>query len=466
MKPTIVLVGRPNVGKSTLFNRLTRSRDALVADLPGLTRDRHYGHGRVGEKPYLVVDTGGFEPVVKEGILHEMARQTMQAVDEADAVIFLVDGRTGITPHDKIIANQLRRLDKPVCLVVNKSEGMRREVVTAEFYELGLGDSWAISGAHGDGVRELIESVLEHFPDATEEKEDRHPRFAVIGRPNVGKSTLVNAILGEERVIAFDMPGTTRDSIYIGFEREGRPYTIIDTAGVRKRGKIDEAIEKFSVVKTLQAIEDANVAVLVLDASQDIADQDASLAGFALETGRALVVAVNKWDEANHERREQIRKDIARKLGFLGFARFHYISALHGSGVADLFKSIDAAYTAAMSKLPTPKLTRVLEVAQERQAPPRDGLVRPKLRYAHQGGMNPPIVVIHGNALNRIPDSYVRYLEHVFRKAFKLEGTPLRVEFHSNENPYANKAQQSAAKPSFLSQRKATAAAARGGKKR
>ena len=436
MKPTVALVGRPNVGKSTLFNRLTRSRDALVADQPGLTRDRHYGHGRVGEKPYLVIDTGGFEPVVDEGILFEMAKQTLQAMDEADAVVFLVDGHTGITPQDKIIANRLRQLDRPVHLVVNKAEGMNQAIAGAEFHELALGEPLAISSAHGDGVNELMELVLAPFPDEVEEETTRHPKFAVIGRPNVGKSTLVNAILGEERVIAFDHPGTTRDSRYIDFERAERTYTIIDTAGVRRRTKVSEAVEKFSVIKTMKAIEDANVAVLVLDAQQDISEHDATIAGFALEAGRALVIAVNKWDHLDNNAKEQIKRDIARKLTFLDFAKFHYISALEGRGVGDLFKSIDEAYEAAMVNLSTPKLTRVLEVAIERQAPPRVGPVRPKMRYAHQGGMNPPIIVIHGNALNHIPDSYTRYLEHTFRKVFKLQGTPLRVQYKTGENPY------------------------------
>ncbi|HNX69903.1 ribosome biogenesis GTPase Der [Rivihabitans pingtungensis] len=444
MKPTIALVGRPNVGKSTLFNRLTRSRDALVADIPGLTRDRHYGHGRGASKPYLVVDTGGFEPIVTDGIMHEMARQTLQAVDEADAVIFLVDARSGATPHDKIIANQLRQLGRPVYLVVNKAEGLRRDMAGAEFHELALGEPWAISGAHGDGVRELIEDVLEHFPDASEDEDARqHPKFAVIGRPNVGKSTLVNAILGEERVIAFDQAGTTRDSIYIDFEREAKPYTIIDTAGVRRRGKVDEMIEKFSVIKTLQAIEDANVVVLVLDAQLDVSEQDATLAGFALEAGRALVVAVNKWDGLDDYAKDCVRREIDRKLNFLGFAKFHFISALHGKGVGDLFRSIDQAYQAAMVKLSTPRLTRALDVITERQAPPRNGMSRPKMRYAHQGGVNPPVVVIHGSNLVNIPDSYTRYLEHSLCKLFKLEGTPLRVQYKSTDNPYAERKQVS-----------------------
>jgi GTP-binding protein len=453
MKPTVALVGRPNVGKSTLFNRLTRSRDALVADQPGLTRDRHYGHGRVGEKPYLVVDTGGFEPVVDEGILFEMAKQTLQAVDEADAVVFLVDGRSGLTPQDKIIANRLRQLDRPVFLAVNKAEGMKHAIAGTEFHELALGEPLVISAAHGDGVRELMELVLEGFPDEVEEEDSRHPKFAVIGRPNVGKSTLVNAILGEERVIAFDQAGTTRDSIYIDFEREGHTYTIIDTAGVRRRAKVNEMLEKFSVIKTMKAIEDANVAVLVLDAQLDISEQDATIAGFALEAGRALVVAVNKWDNLDSEQKDTVRREIARKLNFLDFAKFHYISAIEGRGVADLFKSIDEAYRAAMVKLATPKLTRVLQVALERQQPPRSGLIRPKMRYAHQGGQNPPIIVVHGNALDNIPNSYTRYLEHTFRKVFKLQGTPLRVQYKSSENPFDNDdgKEKSRAKPKPMS---------------
>ncbi len=437
MKPTIVLVGRPNVGKSTLFNRLTKTRDAIVHDLPGLTRDRHYGHGRVGGKPYLLVDTGGFEPVADTGILAEMARQTLQAVDEGDAVIFLVDGRTGVTAQDKIIADRLRRLGRPVFLAVNKTEGMASDVAISEFHELALGRPYAISSAHGEGVSGLLELVLESFAVEPEDSSVQdHPKIAIVGRPNVGKSTLVNTMVGEERVIAFDEPGTTRDSIYVDFERAGHQYTLIDTAGVRRKGRVIEAIEKFSVVKTLQAIEDANVAVLVLDATQDIADQDAHLAGFVLEAGRALVVAINKWDDTDDYRRQEVKRELARKLDFLTFAKFHYISALKGNGIAGLLKSIDEAYRAAMARLPTPKLTQVLQEAVARHNPARVGQFRPKPKYAHQGGMNPPIIVIHGNHVDHMPGAYQRYLENIFREAFHLQGTPLRVEFRVSANPF------------------------------
>jgi GTP-binding protein len=441
MLPTLVLVGRPNVGKSTLFNRLTRSRDALVADLPGLTRDRHYGRGRVGERPFLVVDTGGLEPVAKEGILHEMAKQTRQAVDEADMVLFIVDGRDGVTPQDRIIATQLRKTGRPLLLLVNKAEGMRRERVTSDFHELGLGEPIPISSAHGDNVAEMIEVALDELPVAEPEVEEKsdHPKLAIVGRPNVGKSTLVNAILGEERVIAFDQPGTTRDSIYIDFEREGKQYTIIDTAGVRRRGKVDEAIEKFSVVKTLQAVEDANVVVLVVDARDQITEQDAHLADFVLQAGRALVLAVNKWEGLDEYKRDTTKRDIERKLHFLSFAKHHFISALNGTGVDALLKSVNQAYAAAMAKLPTPQLTRVLEEALQKQQAPRVGAFRPKMRYAHQGGSNPPLIIIHGSALDKVPASYTRYLEKVFCDAFRLQGTPLRIEYKSGKNPFADK---------------------------
>jgi GTP-binding protein len=440
MKPTLVLVGRPNVGKSTLFNRLTKSRDAIVADMPGLTRDRHYGHGKLGKKPYLVVDTGGFEPLVKEGILHEMARQTEQAIAEADAVIFVVDGRTGLTPHDKEIANKLRRIDRPVFVAVNKAEGMNSGMVEADFHELGLGEPNAISAAHGEGVRGLVEMALESFPEP--EDDEWHSdavRVAIVGRPNVGKSTLINTLLGEERVIAFDAPGTTRDSIEIDFEKGGRKYVLVDTAGMRKRGKVFEAIEKFSVVKTLQSIEDANVVILMVDAQADVSDQDAHIADFVVQSGRALVVAVNKWDGLDSYVREQTRQTLQRKLKFLDFAKFHFISARDNIGLDNLFRSVDSAYAAAMAKLTTPRLTRVLIDAVAKQAPAKHGLFRPKPRYAHQGGSNPPIVVIHGSAVDHITDSYRRYLEHTFREAFKLQGTPLRIQFVSGKNPFADK---------------------------
>ncbi len=443
MLPTLVLVGRPNVGKSTLFNRLTGTRDALVHDLPGMTRDRHYGRGRIGGKPYLVVDTGGLEPVAKDGIMAEMARQTLQAIDEADAIIFMVDARSGLTLQDKVIADRLRRASCPVLLAVNKAEGMNRAVITAEFHELALGEPLAISGAHGDGISDLVEEALAPFPEEEVQDDDFGvPKIALVGRPNVGKSTLVNALVGEERVITFDQPGTTRDSIYVEFERDGKPYILIDTAGVRRQGKIFETVEKFSVIKTLQAIEDANVVVLVLDARENISEQDAHLAGFVLETGRALVVAVNKWDGLSTEQRDEIKRDIDRKLTFLDFARFNYISALKRRGLEALLKDIEAAHAAAFLKMSTPKLTRVLEMAVEQHAPPKNGLFRPKPRYAHQGGKNPPVIVLHGNALEGLRDDYKRYLESSFRKAFKLQGTPLRIQVKedSGKNPFEGKA--------------------------
>ena len=440
MKPTIVIVGRPNVGKSTLFNRLTKTRDALVADIPGLTRDRHYGHGKLGSKPYLVVDTGGFEPLAKDGIMHEMARQAEQAIAEADTVIFVVDGRTGITALDKEIANKLRKAERPVFVAVNKAEGMNQGIVIADFHELGLGEPWAISATHGEGVRSLIEMALEPYPEPEESHSENDVlKVAIVGRPNVGKSTMINALLGEERVIAFDQPGTTRDAIFIDFERGGKKYTLIDTAGLRRKGKVFETIEKFSVIKTLQSIEDAHVVILVLDARQDISDQDAHIAGFIVESGRALVVAVNKWDGLDPYVRDQLKGDLEAKLKFLDFANFHYVSALKGQGLANVFRSVDAAYKAATVDLSTPQLTRTLIDAVAKQSPPRSGIFRPKLRYAHQGGRNPPIIVIHGNALDKVSDSYRRYLEHVFREVFKLQGTPLRIQFIVSQNPFADR---------------------------
>lgn len=420
-----------------------------MADLPGLTRDRQYGRGRIGPVPYFVVDTGGFEPDSKQGISSHMAKQTRQALVEADIILFVVDGRDGLVPHDLDIAQELRRFTDKVHIVVNKTEGMRRANVSAEFHELGLGEPMAISSAHGDGVPEMIEYALigdtesdALTADATTaaegetKDEDWRVRIAVIGRPNVGKSTLINTLLGEDRMVAFDQPGTTRDSISVEFERAGQSYTLIDTAGVRRRAKVSEAVEKFSVIKTLQAIEASNVCILLLDAGESISDQDAHLAGHIMEAGRALVVAVNKWDLPDSEQRRWLKTEVERKFHFLSFARFHFVSALRAQGIGALLRSVDAAYAAAMSKLSTPKITRIMQAAVIRQEPPRKGPIRPKLRYAHQGGQNPPIIVVHGNALNHVPASYTRYLEGVFRKAFKLEGTPLRVEFRTNTNPY------------------------------
>ena len=446
-KPVVTLVGRPNVGKSTLFNRLTRSRSALVADYAGLTRDRHYGEGRVGEKPFIVVDTGGFEPVTKTGILSHMARQTEQAIAESDVVIFLVDARSGLNGHDHDIADMLRRSGQKVLLCVNKAEGMAHNAAVAEFHELGLGAPCAISASHGDGVVDLIEQALAEFlpsadPDADNTGDPDHVdhriKLAVVGRPNVGKSTLINTLVGENRVIAFDMPGTTRDAIEVEFERQGKKYTLIDTAGLRRRGKVFETVEKFSVIKTLQAIEASNVVLLMLDAQTDISDQDAHIAGFILESGRALVVAINKWDNIDSDQRERVTRDFERKLRFLSFAKVHYISALRGQGVNVVLRSVNAAHAAAFSKLSTPKLTRTLHDAVEQQQPPRKGIFRPKMRYAHQGGQNPPLIIIHGNALDAISDPYRRYLESKFRDAFELAGTPLRIEFKSSYNPYVD----------------------------
>jgi len=442
MIPTIVLVGRPNVGKSTLFNRLTKSRDALVADFPGLTRDRHYGRGLGASQPYLVVDTGGFEPNTDDGILKEMAKQTLQAIDEADAVIFLVDGRQGATPQDMDIANRLRKCKCPVLLAVNKTEGMQKAIVSADFHELGLGYPLSISSAHGEGVRDIIEEALAHFKveedePTTDYTGDKIPKVAIVGRPNVGKSTLVNALLGEERVIAFDEPGTTRDSIHIDLEKNGKHYTLIDTAGVRKRGRVFEAIEKFSVIKTIQAIEEANVVILVVDAQEGITEQDAHVAAYILDAGRALVVAINKWDGLKEDERDWIKREIDRKLMFLDFAEFHYISALRKKGLPELFKSVDTAYKAAFAKLATPQLTRVLIDALQQHQPPISKGIRPKLRYAHQGGSNPPIVVIHGSHVDGVKDAYTRFLEKTFRRTFQLSGTPLRVQYKQGSNPFA-----------------------------
>jgi GTP-binding protein len=398
----------------------------------------------MGERPFLVIDTGGFEPVAKEGIMHQMAKQTKQAEIEADVIIFLVDGRQGLTPHDKTITDFLRKSGRSVLLVINKAEGMKYTAVAADFYELGLGEPYVISAAHGDGIADLVQEALDIAisNNSTLGEGDANINgieIAIVGRPNVGKSTLINTLVGEERVIAFDMPGTTRDSIKIPFERQGQHYTLIDTAGIRRRGKVFEAIEKFSVVKTLQSISEANVVILLLDAQQDISEQDAHIAGFILESGRALVVGVNKWDGLSSDKREEIKMDIARKLNFLSFANTHFISAKESTGIAALLKSVNTAYDAAMINLSTPKLTRALIEAVEHQQPRRKGSIRPKMRYAHQGGKNPPVIVIHGNALDTIEDNYKRFLEKHFRETFSLVGTPLRIEFKSSKNPFVRK---------------------------
>ena len=439
MLPVVALVGRPNVGKSTLFNRLTRTRDALVADRPGLTRDRKYGVGRIGSAPYVVVDTGGLGGE-GQGIDPLMERQVQRAIEEADHILFLVDARDGLTAGDEIIAQRLRQTGKPFTVVVNKSENLDAAIAAADFFALGGAAPEPVSAAHGRGVKPLIERVLATLPPAEEAAEEADGiRVAVVGRPNVGKSTLVNRLLGEERVIAFDQPGTTRDSVFIPFERAGTRYTLIDTAGVRRRGRIDDAVEKFSVVKTLQAVEQANVVLLVLDAHQGIAEQDATLAGHVLESGRAVVVVVNKWDGLTAAERERVRAELGRRLPFLDFAQWHFVSALHGSGVGHLLELVDQAYESATRDLGTPELNRVLELAVAEHQPPLVRGRRIKLRYAHQGGKNPPMVVVHGNQTEHVPDAYRRYLVNRFRSALGLRGTPLRVEFRTGENPFKNK---------------------------
>lgn len=445
MKPVIALVGRPNVGKSTLFNRLTKSRDAIVADYAGLTRDRHYGNGRQGRHEFIVIDTGGFEPDADSGIYSEMAKQTRQAVAEADVVLFVVDARAGLSAQDHDIASYLRKLGKPCMLVANKAEGMKDTSRLGDFYELGLGEVLPVSAAHGQGIRSLVDIALDPlFPEVDDEEDSEVPaentiKLAVAGRPNVGKSTLINTWLGEERLVAFDMPGTTRDAISVPFERNGQKFELVDTAGLRRKGKVFEAIEKFSVVKTLQAIESASVVLLLIDATQGVTDQDAHIAGYVLESGRAVVIAVNKWDAVDDYQRELVRRSMELRLGFLKFAALHMISAKKRQGLDPLWVSIAQAHASANCKMPTPVLTRLLLEAVQFQTPKKIGAYRPKLRYAHQGGMNPPIIVIHGNSLEHVTDAYRRFLEGRFRKEFNLIGTPLKIEFKSAVNPYADK---------------------------
>lgn len=443
VKPVIAVVGRPNVGKSTLFNRMTKSRDAIVADFSGLTRDRHYGDGRSGEREFIVVDTGGFEPDNATGIVKEMAKQTRQAVAEADAVIFVVDVRTGVSGQDHDIARYLRIEGKKVVLAVNKAEGMSESPLLGEFFELGLGEPHPISAAHGQGIQSLIDAALSNFEFDDEPDdpitEDSPIRLAVAGRPNVGKSTLINTWLGEERLVAFDQPGTTRDAITVPFERHGQKFELIDTAGLRRKGKVFEAIEKFSVIKTLQAIAGANVVLLLLDATQGVTDQDAHIAGYILESGRAVTVVVNKWDAVDDYQKQTLQRSIEQRLAFLKFAPVLHISAIKRQGLGPVWKSIADAHASATKKMSTPVLTRLLQDAVEHQAPKRAGAFRPKLRYAHQGGMNPPLIVIHGNSLDHVTDAYKRFLEARFREHFKLTGTPMRIELRSSRNPFGDK---------------------------
>jgi len=440
----MALVGRPNVGKSTLFNRLTKSRDAIVADFAGLTRDRHYGHAKHGKLEFIVIDTGGFEPTAESGIYMEMAKQTRQAVAEADVVVFVVDARGGLSAQDHDIANYLRKLGKPTVLAANKAEGMTEGVQLTEFYELGLGEIHPVSAAHGQGIRSLVEKAFEplNLPDEEDEAEVEDTgvvKLAVAGRPTGGKSTLINTWLGEERLVAFDLPGTTRDAISVPFERGGQKFELIDTAGLRRKGRVFEAIEKFSVVKTLQAIESANVVLLLLDATQGVTEQDAHIAGYILESGRAVVLALNKWDAVDAYQREQLQRQIETRLAFLKFAPLHFISAKKRQGLGPVWTAIAEAHRSAMVKMPTPVLTRLLLEAVQFQQPQRSGMFRPKLRYAHQGGMNPPVIVVHGNSLEHVTQAYKRFLEARFRKEFKLVGTPLRIEMKTSKNPYSGK---------------------------
>lgn len=441
MLPVIAIVGRPNVGKSTLFNCITQTRNALVADQAGLTRDRQYGIGKLGDRPYIVIDTGGLHQA-SSAIDQLTIKQTQQAMLDADRVLFLVDGKAGLTESDKELARQLRQMNKPICLVVNKVEGRDLDVITAEFYALGLTPIYPIAAVHGTGVRELLQQVLSGFPESETALPETGTKVAIVGRPNVGKSTLTNRILGEERVIVCDMPGTTRDSIYIPFTRGEQHYTLIDTAGIRRRSRIEETIEKFSVVKTLQAINDANVVICMLDAQQGVTEQDLSILGMVVDTGKGLLITVNKWDHLPTEQREMVKSELERRLNFVAFAPIHFISALHGTGVGDLFKTLDKIYHAACKKLSTPQLTRLLASAQVQHQPPLVQGRRIKLRYAHQGGSNPPVIVIHGNQTQRLPDSYRRFLMTYFRKALRLTGTPIRLEFKDSKNPYQGRSRK------------------------
>ncbi|MDX1706531.1 ribosome biogenesis GTPase Der [Pseudidiomarina sp.] len=458
MLPVVALVGRPNVGKSTLFNRLTRTRDALVADFPGLTRDRKYGQANYDGYQFIVIDTAGIHGD-EEGVDAAMAGQSLRAIDEADVVLFMVDARDGITVADSALAEYLRKVDKKTYVVANKIDGIDAEVAQSDFFEMGLGDVYGIAAAHGRGVEQLLDKcfrpLLDDYPELRVEEggadtpedlahdeidyESLPLKLAIVGRPNVGKSTLTNRILGEERVVVYDMPGTTRDSIYIPMERDGKQYILIDTAGVRRRGKIDETVEKFSVIKTLQAIEDANVVLCIVDARETISDQDLNLIGFALNAGRSIVIAVNKWDGLSSDHRDEIKRELDRRLGFVDFARLHFISALHGTGVGNLFDSVREAYESATQRINTSKLTQILEMAADEHQPPLVSGRRVKLKYAHAGGYNPPRIIIHGNQVTRLPGSYQRYLINFFRKALGIMGTPIKIEFRDSENPFAGR---------------------------
>ncbi|WNC69361.1 ribosome biogenesis GTPase Der [Thalassotalea nanhaiensis] len=460
MLPVVALVGRPNVGKSTLFNRLTRTRDALVADYPGLTRDRQYGQANVEGLPFIVIDTGGIEGN-EQGIDAKMAEQSLLAIDEADAVLFMVDARTGSTSADIAISEHLRKQSKKVFLVANKIDGVDADSAVAEFYDIGLGEVHPIAAAHNRGVTQLINLALaphieelsaqveeteiidlaegEEFDDSEETQQDDKIKLAIIGKPNVGKSTLTNRILGEERVVVYDMPGTTRDSVYIPMERGDREYTLIDTAGVRRRKNMTDAVEKFSVIKTLQAIQDANVVMLLIDARDGITDQDLSLLGFVLEAGRSLVLVINKWDGLDTDIKDRVKSELDRRLGFIDFARIHFISALHGTGVGNLFESVEEAFDSATKRTSTAMLTKIMEMAAFDHQPPLIRGNRVKLKYAHAGGYNPPLYVIHGNLVDSLPQSYKRYLINYFRKSLKIMGTPIKVEFRGTANPFANK---------------------------
>ncbi|MBV1884124.1 MAG: ribosome biogenesis GTPase Der [Pseudomonadales bacterium] len=443
MKPVIALVGRPNVGKSTLFNRLTKSRDALVANEPGLTRDRQYGEGQLGDFGYIVIDTGGISGAAEEGIDGPMAAQSMLAVEESDVVLFLVDARDGLTPADEVIAKALRGKNKTLHLIVNKVDGIEPDIAMAEFHKIGFESLFGIAAVHGRGVSSMLERVLAPIAPSAEdverESKARGTKIAIVGRPNVGKSTLVNRLLGENRVVVYDMPGTTRDSIYIPYERRNQPYTLIDTAGVRKRGKVHETVEKFSVIKTLQSIGDAHVVVMVLDARDGLVEQDMHLLGYVVDSGRALVIALNKWDGMDAEAKDKIKETLRRRLQFVEFAKMHFISALHGSGVGKLYQSVDKAYDCATRKIAANQLTKMLEDIVSDHQPPLVRGRRIKFKYAHMGGTNPPVIVVHGNQTQEVPKTYKRYLQNAFVDALKLEGTPVRIEFRSGDNPYAEK---------------------------